>query len=291
MIEYCLNQYFKRPDVHTPILPTDISQTVKVALAEDIGDGDKTAALLEPNTVTAKVISRESAILCGCAWFDEVFRQLDAQVSIQWHYRDGDNLDSGTELCELHGPVTSILTGERTALNFLQTLSATATLTYQYVQAVSGTKARILDTRKTIPGLRTAQKYAVTCGGGMNHRMGLFDAILIKENHIAAAGSIRKAVHKAREQSPNLFVEIEVENIEELEQALDSGPDRILLDNFSIDQLKSAVSLNSGCNQLEASGNITLDNIKETASTGVDYVSIGSLTKNIQAIDLSLLID
>jgi len=274
--------------VDTPALPEDICQTVRIALAEDIGDGDHTADLLEPTAVDAAVLSREAGILCGCAWFDEVYRQLDASVTIDWHYRDGDAFDADIKLCDLKGPVTSILTGERAALNFLQTLSATATLTARYVQAVKGTNTRILDTRKTIPGLRSAQKYAVTCGGGMNHRMGLYDAILIKENHIAAAGSIRKAIGRARELHPGLFVEIEVEDMQELEQAMDAGPDRILLDNFSIEQLQAAVTLNCGCNQLEASGNITLENIVQIAETGVDYISTGSITKNIQAIDLSM---
>lgn len=268
-----------------------IEESVRQALAEDVGNGDKTAALLEPTIVNAKVISRETAILCGTAWFNEVFKQLDPSISIKWHFKDGDSVNTDDLLCEINGPVTALLTGERTALNFLQTLSATATETNRYVLAIAHTECKILDTRKTIPGLRLAQKYAVQCGGGVNHRVGLYDAILIKENHIAAAGSIRKAIGKAREMYPGVFVEVEVENMQEFEQALDTGPDRILLDNFSIDQLKAACQFNCGCNQLEASGNMTLENIAEVAETGVNFISTGSITKNIRAVDLSLRLD
>ena len=271
-------------------LPDDISETVRKALLEDIGDGDKTASLLDAASAHARVISREPGILCGTAWFDEVFRQLDPDTAVQWHLGDGDRLETDTVVCEVSGNNHAVLTGERTALNFLQTLSATATQTASYVAAIDHTNCKLLDTRKTIPGLRSAQKYAVLCGGGNNHRMGLFDAILIKENHIAAAGSIRKAVGQAREKYPDIFIEIEVENLDELEQALDAGPNRIMLDNFSLDDLRRACMLNSGCNQLEASGNISLETIAEVAETGVDYISSGSITKNIEAIDLSMIL-
>ena len=271
-------------------LPDDIPETVGNALREDLGDGDKTASLLEAASARAEVISRETGILCGTAWFDEVFHQLNPALEIRWQLSDGERFEPETVLCELTGDNRALLSGERTALNFLQTLSATATQTANYVAAIAHTHCKLLDTRKTIPGLRTAQKYAVLCGGGNNHRMGLFDAILIKENHIAAAGSIRKAVGKAREQYPGVFIEVEVENLNELEQALDTGPNRILVDNFSIDDLSRACTLNSGCNQLEASGNISLETIAEVAETGVDYISSGSITKNIQAIDLSMIL-
>lgn len=265
-----------------------ITDTVRIALNEDVGDGDKTAALLPPGSAEARVIAREAGILCGIAWFNEVFRQLDEDVAITWNFSEGEGFTNDSVLCALTGESGTLLTGERTALNFLQTLCATATETAKYVEAIAHTSCKLLDTRKTIPGLRIAQKHAVICGGGVNHRIGLFDAILIKENHIAASGSIRKAIHKARETSPGLFVEVEVENLNEFEQALDASPDRILLDNFTLEDLRTACTLNSGCNQLEASGNITLDNIARVAETGVDYISTGSITKNIRAIDLSL---
>lgn len=265
----------------------NIAETVRTALNEDIGDGDKTAALLPPGRAKARVIAREAGILCGIEWFDEVFRQLDEEIVINWALSEGEDFTSDSVLCTLSGESSTLLTGERTALNFLQTLCATATETARYVAAITHTSCKLLDTRKTIPGLRVAQKHAVSCGGGVNHRIGLFDAILIKENHIAATGSIRKAIQRARETSPGLFVEVEVENLDELEQALDAGPDRILLDNFSLEDLRTASTLNSGCNQLEASGNITLDNIASVAETGVDYISTGSITKHIRAIDLS----
>lgn len=273
------------------LLSRDIEPVVRAALREDIGDGDKTASLLKADPAGAEVISREGAILCGTAWFDEIFRQLDPDIEIDWRHGDGDAIVKGSLLCTLYGPVTGLLTGERTALNFLQTLSATATATSQCVKAVSHTDCKILDTRKTIPGLRSAQKYAVVCGGGVNHRSGLFDAILIKENHISAIGSIRGAVTVAREQYPGMFVEVEVEGLREFEEAADAAPDRILLDNFSIEQLRTACRLNRGRCRLEASGNISAENIAEVAETGVDYISIGSITKNIRAIDLSLRIN
>lgn len=269
-------------------LADKIEQMVKTALQEDIGDGDLTAALLEPVPAKAEVVCREPAILCGTAWFDQVFAQVDTEITIDWHYQDGDKISEDSLVCTLRGPVTSILTGERTALNFLQTLSATATTTAAYVNKVSGTKAKILDTRKTIPGLRRAQKYAVSCGGGINHRMGLYDAILIKENHIAVTGSIKKAISRAKDKYPDIFIEVEVENMDEFERATTAEPDRILLDNFSVEMLKQATAFDCGCNQLEASGNITLDNVAEIAATGVDFISVGGLTKNIKAVDLSL---
>jgi nicotinate-nucleotide pyrophosphorylase (carboxylating) len=271
-----------------PELPDNIKESVQISLHEDVGDGDKTASLLRPAIDKAEVICRENAILCGTAWFNEVFSQLDANIRVHWFKADGDQILANDILCELEGQTGSLLTGERTALNFLQTLSATATQTSHYVNAVKHTACRILDTRKTIPGLRLAQKYAVLCGGGINHRIGLYDAILIKENHIAAAGSIRKAISKAREDFPGIFVEVEVENSDEFEQAIDAEPDRILLDNFTVAELSSIVAFNCGCNQLEASGNITLENIAAVAETGVDFISTGSITKNIQAIDLSM---
>ncbi len=268
-----------------------VTASVRTALAEDVGDGDKTASLLPASTSTATVISREDAILCGTQWFDEVFAQLNPDITLNWLFNDGDTIKANDQLCTLHGDTQSLLTGERTALNFLQTLSATATTTAQYAAAVSHTDCKILDTRKTIPGLRLAQKYAVKCGGGVNHRIGLYDAILIKENHIAAAGSIRKAISEAKLQYPDTFIEVEVETLNEFEQAMESEPNRILIDNFSLEDLQKACQLNCGCNQLEASGNITLDNIAEIAETGVHFISTGSITKHIQAIDLSMRID
>ena len=266
-----------------------IAADVRRALAEDIGTGDVTAALLPADiNSAATVITREDAVLCGTAWFDAVFAQLDPTLRISWLAQDGDAIQADQELCRLHGPTRALLSGERGALNFLQTLSATATATRRYVAAIAGTGAQILDTRKTIPGLRAAQKYAVRCGGGRNHRMGLYDAILIKENHIAAAGSIDRAVSSARQLSPGLTIEVEVENLEELQQALAARADIILLDNFSIDELSKAAALNAGRTKLEASGGVTLDTVRAIAATGVDFISVGSLTKHVQAIDLSL---
>jgi len=236
----------------------------------------------------ANVISREACVFCGMDWFEEVFRQIDDQVYIEWQVEDGDRVAAGDTICSLSGPSRSLLSGERTALNFIQTLSATATLASRYANAVEGTGAVVLDTRKTIPGLRAAQKYAVSCGGCHNHRMGLYDAILIKENHLQAAGSIPSAVEQARFHSPGYAVEIEVESIAQLEQAIAAGVDRVLLDNFSTEQLRQAVDICKTKIPLEASGGITLDNIREVAETGVDYISTGSLTKDIIAIDLSM---
>lgn len=260
-------------------------------LAEDIGAGDITAQLIANDTVaTATVICREAAVLCGVDWFNAVFKQLAADCAIQWFYQDGDWLTENAVLCQLKGPARALLTGERTALNLVQTLSATATKARHYADAVVGTGCRILDTRKTLPGLRLAQKYAVRCGGCDNHRMGLYDALLIKENHIAAAGSIANAVAKAKAQS-NLPIEVEVENLTEFKLALTAKPHRIMLDNFTLADLKAAVAMNQNQIELEASGNITLDTIRSIAETGVDFISIGALTKNIQAIDLSMRIE
>jgi nicotinate-nucleotide pyrophosphorylase (carboxylating) len=271
------------------VTQSTIEETVHIALREDVGDGDITAELIPIDAVSlANVISREDCVFCGMDWFEEVFRQIDDEVFIEWHAQDGDSVAAGETICSLSGPSRSLLTGERTALNFIQTLSATSTLASSYAQAVAGTGAVVLDTRKTIPCLRAAQKYAVSCGGCQNHRMGLFDAILIKENHLLAAGSIQKAVDEARFHSPGYPVEIEVENLAQLEQAIAAGVDRILLDNFTPEQIREAVKLSNGRIPLEASGGITLENIREYAETGVDYISTGSLTKDITAIDLSM---
>lgn len=266
---------------------------VSLALQEDLGAGDVTAALIsEDARARAILLSRESMIMAGQPWVNEVFRQIDPAVEVQWLYNDGDRVTADSEVCILNGAARSILSGERTALNFLQTMSATATVTARYVEAVRDTGARILDTRKTIPGLRIAQKYAVRCGGGSNHRIGLFDAILIKENHIVSSGGVASAVREARSQHTNLPVEIEVESIEELSEALIAGADRLLLDNFDLAELRQAVAVNQQEGKppadLEASGDITLDTIRSVAETGVNYISIGALTKNVNAIDLSM---
>jgi len=243
--------------------------------------------------VGAQIIARESLVVCGEDWVNEVFRQLDENIIIDWYIGDGGRAEADDIICKLVGPARTLLTGERTALNFLQTLSSTATITAAYVEAVAGTKARVLDTRKTIPGLRLAQKYAVTCGGGLNHRTGLFDAILIKENHIKSAGGITAALRAAGDLGTDVLIEVEVENHEELLEALDAGAQRILLDNFSIDDLKKAVETNREYGyvaaELEASGNVTLATIRDIAETGVDYISTGALTKNVEAADLSML--
>jgi len=270
-------------------LPSDISVTVSRALAEDIGTGDLTAALVpEHSQAKGRVISRQDAVICGSAWFDEVFRQVDDRIHIHWEVKDGDIAHKDKVLCRLEGPARGLLTGERSALNFLQTLSGTATVARRYVEAVRGTRATILDTRKTLPGLRTAQKYAVRCGGASNYRMGLYDGILIKENHIMAAGSIAAAVRAARDQQAQVPVEVEVETFEQLGEALDAGADILLLDNFDIPGMREAVRINAGRAKLEASGGIDMTQIKAVAETGVDYISIGSLTKHVQAVDLSL---
>ncbi|TNF33130.1 MAG: carboxylating nicotinate-nucleotide diphosphorylase [Gammaproteobacteria bacterium] len=266
-----------------------IEESVNNALAEDIGSGDVTCKLIpEDDFSIATVITRESAVICGIDWFEEVFNQLDPNIFIEWDVDDGDQIEANHTICTLSGSTRALLSGERTALNFLQTLSGTATIARRYADAVAGTRTRVLDTRKTIPGLRLAQKYAVHCGGCENHRMGLYDAILIKENHIIAAGGIREAIDAARFNSPELTVEIEVENLDQLQQAIDAGVERVLLDNFDIQLLEQAVRLNNKQLELEASGGITLQNIRSIAETGVDYISTGALTKDVKAIDLSM---
>jgi nicotinate-nucleotide pyrophosphorylase (carboxylating) len=264
---------------------------IKSFLEEDIGSGDITATII-PETMwaEAEVITRESMVLCGQAWFDAIFKYLDDNVIISWLVAEGETVSKDSILCKLKGPARDLLTGERTALNLLQTLSATATVARQYADAVAGTGCKVLDTRKTIPGLRNAQKYAVACGGCYNHRIGLYDGVLIKENHIMAAGSIQKAIESAREKTI-VPVEVEVENMKELVEAIAAKPDRILLDNFSLENIRAAVNLNEGAIELEASGNINLDNIRAIAETGVDYISIGALTKHIKAVDLSMRIN
>lgn len=270
-------------------LPNNISASVKQAINEDVQTGDVTANLIPNNTQTkATLICRDKAVICGVAWVEEAFKQIDDSIVIEWQVTDGDTVTENAELCTFTGKAKSILTGERVALNFLQTLSATATQTREYVQAVKGTKAKVLDTRKTLPNLRLAQKYAVTCGGGKNHRIGLYDMILIKENHIMAAGSITAAINKARELYPELKVEVEVENLPEYTEAVAAHADIIMLDNFNHTDMKDAVHTDHGDILLEASGGVDLDSIGSIAKTGVDYISVGDITKNIQAIDLSL---
>ena len=272
----------------------EIRRGVSHALAEDLGylpiqQGDITASLIPPEQqATATVVTREDCVVCGTAWVDEVFAQLSDLAVIQWFVQDGDKVTANTVLCEISGPARILLTGERTALNFLQTLSGTATTTARYVSLLNGSKTRLLDTRKTLPGMRLAQKYAVSCGGGKNHRIGLYDAFLIKENHIAAAGSIANAVQTARQNFPGKTVEVEVEDLTELEQALAAGADIIMLDNFHTADIMQAVVLNQGKAKLEVSGNVTAESLKALASTNVDYISSGALTKNVQAIDLSM---
>jgi nicotinate-nucleotide pyrophosphorylase (carboxylating) len=273
-------------------LPADLAAQVARALAEDIGSGDVTA-LLAPESAFARgsVLCREAAVLCGTAWVDETFRQLDARVQVHWLAADGDAVPAGAVLCHLEGPARALLTGERSALNFMQLLSGTATSTAQHVAAVAGTACRILDTRKTIPGLRTAQKYAVLCGGGHNHRMGLYDCVLVKENHIAAAGSITAAVQAARRLAPGLPVEVETESLAEFEQALAAGADIIMLDEYTAVAQREAVRRNRAAARpakLEISGGVTLESLPALAASGVDYISVGSLTKHIRAIDLSM---
>lgn len=272
-------------------LPSDasIDTDVRRALEEDIGSGDLTADLLPADALaSARVITREAAVVCGQAWFERSFHVIDPDIAIRWHVAEGATVAANSLLCELHGLARTLVTGERAALNFLQLLSATATTTASYVAAVAGTRARILDTRKTIPGLRLAQKYAVRVGGGSNHRIGLFDAILIKENHIAAAGSIALAVQCARDLHPGVFVEVETENLAEFDLALAAGVDRIMLDEFSADDRNEAVRRNAGRTQLEVSGGLSLERIAEIAASGVDCISIGALTKHVRAIDLSM---
>jgi len=273
----------------TPELPTDLVQQVARALAEDVGPGDLTAALVPAERhARAAIVTREPCVLCGSAWAEAVFRALDPALRIAWRARDGEALAAGATLCELEGQARALLTGERTALNFLQTLSGTATTVQSFVEALRGTGCRILDTRKTIPGLRAAQKYAVAVGGGSNHRLGLYDAILIKENHVAAAGSIAAAVAAARQRSPGVKLEVEVESLAELDQALTAGAEMVLLDEFSLPDMREAVRRCGGRLALEASGGVDLATLRDVAETGVDFVSVGALTKHLRAIDLSL---
>jgi nicotinate-nucleotide pyrophosphorylase (carboxylating) len=275
-----------------PELPADLGSQVDAALAEDIGRGDVTAALVPAaQRVRGRVITRETAVLAGRPWVDETFRRLDPAVQLTWHAADADQVAAGQVLFEIAGPARPVLTGERTALNFLQLLSGTATATRAYVDAVAGTRCRILDTRKTLPGLRTAQKYAVRCGGADNHRLGLFDQVLIKENHIAAAGSITAAIAAARAGPKEERIEVEVETAQELEEALAAAPDIIMLDEFSLSDMRAAVALRdarAAAVKLEASGSVNLRSVRAIAETGVDYVSVGSITKHVAAVDLSM---
>jgi nicotinate-nucleotide pyrophosphorylase (carboxylating) len=270
-------------------LAEEIRTSAARLLAEDVGPGDITAQLIpERQWATARVITREDAVLCGVAFVDELYRRLDSRVALNWQYADGDRMAAGDTLLELEGPARSLLTGERAALNLLQTLSGTATRTRAYVDLIEDTGVRLLDTRKTLPGLRLAQKYAVTCGGGYNHRVGLYDAFLIKENHIAACGGIAAAVKEARDIAKDLPVEVEVETFEELDQALAASADVVMLDNFSLDDLREAVRRGSGRATLEASGNVSDATLRAIAETGVDCISSGALTKDVQSIDLSM---
>ena len=272
------------PDLHN-VIRSDVTH----ALEEDIGDGDITAALIpDSQQSTATVISRENAVVCGIKWFDEVFNQLDPNIVVEWQVKDGEKVITDQVLCTLQGSSRAILSGERAALNFLQTLSATASVANHYANIVAGTNTRVLDTRKTIPNLRRAQKYAVACGGCHNHRIGLYDAYLIKENHIAAAGSITNAINTARSLNANTNIEVEVETLAEVKEALTAKADILLLDNFSLDMLREAVVINNGQATLEASGNVTTDTIHAIAETGVDAISTGELTKHVHAIDLSM---
>lgn len=275
-------------------LPLDIQHSVTTALLEDLGgeldaSRDITAALIAADAQgKARLITREAGVFCGKAWAQAVFEQLGGQVQINWQVEDGDVLSPNQVLCYLQGPARVILTGERTALNFIQTLSGCASLTAEYVRELAGTQCKLLDTRKTLPGLRTALKYAVACGGGVNHRMGVYDAYLIKENHIAACGGITAAVRLAQQLNPDKAVEVETESLAELQEAIDAGADIIMLDNFTLEMMREAVAINQGRAVLENSGNITLATLRECALTGVDYISVGALTKHVRALDLSL---
>jgi nicotinate-nucleotide pyrophosphorylase (carboxylating) len=279
-------------------LPVEIIRAVREALNEDLGGRIDPAADITANLIparqscTATIITRESGVFCGQAWAEEVFHQLGGKVNIDWHVQDSTPIQAGQTLCTLNGPTRILLTGERTAMNFIQTLSGCATETARYVNKLQGTSCRLLDTRKTIPGLRHALKYAVTCGGGFNHRIGVFDAYLIKENHIIACGGIEQAIATARQLNPGKSVEVETESLDELQQAIAAGADIVMLDNFSIDMMREAVHINaeqfSGKATLEISGNVTLSTIDTYAKTGVDYISVGALTKHLQALDLSM---
>ncbi len=276
----------------TNALANHIRRHVAAALAEDIGSGDVTAALIAADVrITARIFSRESAILCGSAWVDEVFRQLEPKIKIEWHCNDGQAIEPDGLICVIRGPARAVLSGERTALNYLQCLSGTATLARSYASAVAGTACRILDTRKTLPGLRLAQKYAVRCGGADNHRTGLFDGILIKENHVASAGSLSAAIHAASALKTGLQIEAEVESLAELDEALAAGADIIMLDNFSLDDTCLAVAKTAGRAKLEASGNMSLKRIRKVAESGVDFISVGAITKNVTAVDLSMRVE
>lgn len=273
-------------------LRVEIQRNIAASLAEDIGTGDLTALILpEAALATASVVTRESMVLCGQAWFAAVFAHIEPAIRLQWLAEEGAEVAADTVLCRLTGPARGLMTGERTALNLLQTLSATATLARRYARAVAGTRTRVLDTRKTLPGLRLAQKYAVRCGGCHNHRIGLYDGILIKENHIFATGSITRAVRAAQALQAGVMIEVEVENLAELQEALEAGAGRILLDNFSLPTLREAVTLAGGRAELEVSGNVSLDSLPAIAATGVDYVSVGALTKHVRAVDLSMRVD
>ena len=279
----------KKMDLPAYLSQEEIAQQVSLALAEDIGPGDLTASLIpEDEHSAAKLITREAAVIAGIPWADEVFAQLDDAIKIDWQVKDGDTVKANDTLAIITGPSRAILTGERTAMNFLQTLSGTATITHEYVKTVEGTGVKLLDTRKTLPGLRKAQKYAVLCGGGHNHRVGLYDAILIKENHIVAAGSITNAVNHLKELHTDVMVEVEVESLEELQEALNVRVHRILLDNMDNEMMKQAVAITAGRAELEASGGVSMQTLRTIAETGVDYISIGSLTKHVTAIDLSM---
>lgn len=276
----------------TSALNQAIQASVKLALQEDIGTGDITAQLISAEkNAEAKVITREDAVVCGIDWVNEVFRNVSDELTINWLVKDGDKVSANTILFIISGPARAILTGERAALNFLQTLSGTATLSQEYANRVAHTKVKLLDTRKTIPGLRLAQKYAVKCGGCYNHRLGLYDAFLIKENHIMACGGISEAIQQARVIAPDKPVEIEVENLDEFRQALNAKADTIMLDNFTLADMREAVRLNEGCAKLEASGNVNFDTLVPIAETGVDFISIGALTKDCKSIDLSMRIE
>lgn len=282
------------------MLQQDISRAVRAALLEDLGQAltvldqpdasaDITAQLIPADRIsTARVITREAGVFCGQPWVDEVFAQLGGEVKVEWKVQDGEQLSPDQELFRLHGPARVLLTGERNALNFVQTLSGVATLTARYVAELAGTECRLLDTRKTLPGLRNAQKYAVTCGGGKNHRIGLFDAYLIKENHILACGGIKEAIAEARRLNPGKPVEVEVESLAELELALSAAADIVMLDNFDVTMMREAVTLNQGRAKLEVSGNVTLETLADYAATGVDFISVGALTKHVRALDLSM---
>ena len=272
-------------------LPADLALIVNLALQEDIGDGDITSLLIADNLqAKAHILCREEAILCGIAWVEETYRNIDSRLQIQWNFKDGDSLKKDAQVAEIVGNARAILTGERTALNFLQTLSGTATITKQYTERLKGTSVILLDTRKTLPGMRNAQKYAVRVAGGSNHRKGLYDAYLVKENHIQSCGNISNAIATARKINPNKVLEVEVQNLEQLSEAISAKPDIIMLDNFKLQDIRKAVTINPGNAKLEVSGNINQESLVNVAKTGVDYISVGALTKHCRAIDFSLLL-